>query len=149
AVEVSFPDLAIDKFRRTASGGASQVMALCAACHGIQGREVAQDALAVTVRFQGTTLTWSKCFEMSQGTFHCLTCHSAHDSAVETPAFYEAKCLSCHAGESYVIEGRSRAVSSGLDTARSVTCPVNPRHDCLACHMPKVPSIVPHSAFTD
>ena len=32
---------------------------------------------------------------------------------------------------------------------RAVTCPVNPRVDCLKCHMPKVPSVVPHAMFTD
>jgi hypothetical protein len=30
-----------------------------------------------------------------------------------------------------------------------VPCPVNPVTDCLDCHMPKNPSAVPHTIFTD
>jgi tetratricopeptide (TPR) repeat protein len=149
AVEASFPDFAIEKFGRNASGAAPRVMTLCGGCHGTQGRQLGQDSPAATVRFQATTLTWSKCFEMSRGTLDCLTCHSAHRSADETPAVYEAKCRSCHSASESAPRAQSQPVSSGLVSTHPVACPVNPRADCLGCHMPKVPSIVPHATFTD
>lgn len=52
AVEASFPDLAIEKFRRTAPGASAQVMTLCGGCHGPQGRPVDVDNPATTIRFQ-------------------------------------------------------------------------------------------------
>ncbi len=150
AVEASFPDFAIGTFPRTASGASPQVMTLCGACHGTRGRQILQDTPAATVRFQATTLTWSKCYEMNAETFDCLTCHSAHGSADQSPAFYEAKCLSCHATQDAgTSAGPSGAASSVSNLARRVACPVNPRLDCLKCHMPKVPSVVPHTTFTD
>ncbi len=138
AVEASFPDFAIGTFRRTSSGSSPRVMNLCSECHGTKGRQILQDTPAATVRFQATTLTWSKCYEMSRETFDCLTCHSSHGSADQSPGFYEAKCLACHASE-----------GDGESHSQRVTCPVNARVDCLKCHMPKVPSVVPHTTFTD
>jgi tetratricopeptide (TPR) repeat protein len=149
AVETSFPDFAIASFRRNGSRDSPRVMTLCGECHGTRGREILQDNPAATVRFQGTTLTWSKCYEKSRQRFDCLTCHSAHRSADESPSFYEAKCLSCHAAEAQTPAGRLPVASEGSDLAERVVCPVNPRVDCVKCHMPKVPSIVPHAMFTD
>ena len=133
AVAVGVPDLAVGRFRPTSDGLRPRVMTVCGECHGTQGRALPQDSPAATVRFQGTTLTWSRCFEESRGKLDCITCHPAHRDSEETPSFYEAKCLECHA-----------PASSG-----KVPCKVNPRNGCLDCHMPRVPSIVPHATFTD
>jgi hypothetical protein len=138
AVELSFPDQAVTRFRRTASGTRPTVMALCGGCHGTTGRAMPQDTPAATVRFQATTLPWSRCFQEGRGALDCLTCHDAHRSGDEPPAFFEAKCLTCHS-----------TVGTETGTGPGAACPVNPRADCLSCHMPKVPSIVPHVTFTD
>jgi hypothetical protein len=131
AVEASFPDLAVEKFRRSTPGASAQVVTLCGGCHGPQGRPVDVDNPATTIRFQALILTWSKCYEMSRETHDCLTCHSAHGDLDETPGFYEPKCLSCHTVETRTPEGQSQAASSGSDLPRRVACPVNPSLDCL------------------
>jgi tetratricopeptide (TPR) repeat protein len=136
AVATRSSDLAIGS-PGPASG--AEVVALCAQCHGPFGREVSRtDPLAV--RLPGTTLTWSRCYLESGGTFDCRTCHDPHRDLETAPAHYEAKCLACH------------TAPKAKDTAGSVRateCPVNSRRDCVSCHMPKVKTAIPHAVFTD
>ncbi len=142
-----FPDRAIIDPRQ-ASG--SQVVSLCAECHSPRGRSVSKDDPAA-VRFQGTTLTWSRCFLESQDALDCMTCHDPHRNAAKSPAHYEEKCLSCHSGTGRTTRterSRSNLESLSHTPGRSV-CPVNPKKDCIGCHMPSVKNVVPHSSFTD
>src|SRR5262249_13251981 len=83
------------------------------------------------IRFQATTLTWSRCYTQSRDTLDCLTCHDPHRNAQTSPAFYESKCLDCHGPQA------------------PTRCPVNPRRDCIGCHMPTIRGAVPHAMFTD
>ena len=148
AVQADFPDRAIID-PRLASG--SQVVSLCAECHSPRGRSVSRDDPAA-VRFQGTTLTWSRCFLESQDALDCMTCHDPHRNAVKSPAHYEEKCLSCHSdsGRRTTRSERSRSnLESVSHTAARSVCPVNPKKDCIGCHMPSVKNVVPHSSFTD
>ena len=108
AVEASFPDLAIEKLRRSSPGVPARAMTLCGECHGPGGRPVDLEDPQSTVRFQALTLTWSKCYAMSRETLDCLTCHSAHGNLEDSPGFYEAKCLTCHAAETPSSAGESR-----------------------------------------
>ena len=62
AVKAELPDRAIID-PRMASG--SRVVSLCAECHSPRHTEVLREDPAA-VRFQGTTLTWSRCFLESQ-----------------------------------------------------------------------------------
>jgi len=141
AIKLGFPDKAIGRFRRNSSGSRPQAMQMCAECHGTQGREIAQETNAATVRFQSTTLTFSECYKKSEGTggFDCLTCHSPHDNAEIDPAFYDMKCLNCHQPTGKVTP----------DSSPTKTCKVSPAKDCVSCHMPKIDSIQPHAKFTD
>ncbi len=148
AVEASLPELAIKRFRRNTPGGSREVIALCGACHGAQDRPIDLNDPATSIRFQATTLTWSKCYEMSRDTLDCLSCHSAHGDLEGSTRFYEAKCLSCHAAPSTDAQSRSDADPRRPDLPRRVTCPVNARNNCVTCHMPKVPSMM-HAEFTD
>ena len=133
AVAAKLPDPAIARPRLAS---AAEVVALCAGCHSTPGRTVSpSDPLAV--RFPGTGLTWSRCYAESGGGLSCVTCHDPHHDAETRPAFYEAKCLSCHA------PAKTPAPPKGA------ACPVNPARDCLSCHMPKVKTPMPHSLFTD
>jgi tetratricopeptide (TPR) repeat protein len=135
AVAAKFPDPAIARPRLAT---APQVVALCAGCHSPFGREVLpSDPLAV--RFPGTALTWSRCYAEGGGSLSCVTCHDPHKNAETAPAYYESKCLSCHAKPS----------AQRPEKSRGVACPVNPAQDCLSCHMPKVKTIIPHTLFTD
>jgi tetratricopeptide (TPR) repeat protein len=147
AVQANLPDRAIID-PRLASG--SQVVSLCAECHSPRGRSVSKDDPAA-VRFQGTTLTWSRCFLESQDTLDCMTCHDPHRNAAKSPAQYEEKCLSCHSNMNRAAgseRSRSNLESSSYTPPRSV-CSVNPKQDCIGCHMPSVKNVVPHSSFTD
>jgi tetratricopeptide (TPR) repeat protein len=141
AVTLKFPDLAI---ARPSPGSGSQVVAMCAQCHSPLVSEVSRSD-PVAVRFPGTTLTWSKCYTQSEGSFDCLTCHDPHRNAETTATFYEAKCLSCHSNPADVSSPPTHR-SDGPDRA---VCSVSPKRGCLQCHMPVVKTAIPHSTFTD
>lgn len=132
AVAVGFPDLAVARPR--ADSGA-QVVALCGQCHAPFKREVTRTD-PIAVRFPAVTLTWSRCYTESGGTFDCRTCHDPHRDAATTPAHYEARCLSCH-------------TAPRPGGPKRVVCPVNPSRGCVACHMPRAKIEIPHSVFTD
>ena len=115
------------------------------------------------VRFQGTTLTWSRCYTESQDALDCITCHDPHKNAASSTAHYEARCLECHskAGQPHPADPggaagkpserqvtRSRLRTLRDDAPRTI-CPVNPSTGCIGCHMPAVSGIAPHSTFTD
>ncbi len=89
------------------------------------------------MRFQGATLTWSRCYTESDGGLSCVTCHDPHRDAETEPAHYEAACLRCH--------------GPGPDRARKrpTTCPVDASGDCVRCHMPPARGVVPHITFHD
>ncbi len=74
AVAAKFPDLSIA--RPTMASG-SAVVKLCAQCHSPPGKTVSFDDPG-SVRFQGTTLTWSRCFTKSGDALDCVTCHDPH-----------------------------------------------------------------------
>jgi tetratricopeptide (TPR) repeat protein len=146
AIKAGFPDMAIVD-PRMASG--SRVVALCAECHSPRRGVVSQDD-PTAVRFQGTTLTWSRCYLESQDKLDCITCHDPHTNAVKSTSHYEGKCLSCHTGASGAGDAQTRSKPTReSETSRPAACPVNPRAGCIACHMPSVKNVVPHSSFTD
>jgi tetratricopeptide (TPR) repeat protein len=146
AVKAKFPDLAIAS-PGMASG--SRVVQLCAKCHTPADRPVLPDD-PKSVRFQGTTLTWSRCFTQSNDALDCVTCHDPHHNAVTSRTHYEAKCLSCHGGPARSDSSAARPRRVGLsETSRPPPCPVNPTVGCIGCHMPRINNVVPHSVFTD
>jgi tetratricopeptide (TPR) repeat protein len=146
AVAADFPDLSIA--RPTMAAGA-RVVKLCAGCHSPRGRSTSPDD-PHSARFQGTTLTWSRCFKESNDTLDCISCHDPHRNATTSTEHYESTCLSCHGGETRDLAASSRArrTDRPAPTARTV-CPVNRSTGCVGCHMPPVKNVVPHSAFTD
>jgi tetratricopeptide (TPR) repeat protein len=144
AVAARFDDLAIG---RPSMASSSQITRLCAGCHNSSNPSIpANDPL--TIRLQTLTMPRSRCYAESGGRLSCLTCHDPHRDAESSAAHYEGKCLSCHGSE-----GARKAVDSSHAPlpvgARQTSCPVNPTHDCLKCHMPATPSPAHHTAFTD
>ncbi len=131
------------------------IVRLCAECHSPRGIKIARDDPAAP-RFQGTTLTWSRCYTESQNALDCTTCHDPHRNASTSKPDYEARCLECHSpadrakSAAKPTAGRSptRGPATQLDAKRTV-CPVNPSTGCIDCHMPAVSGVVPHSTFTD
>ena len=147
AVAVKFPDLAI---ARPSLASGTRIVNLCAQCHSPLGRTLSPDE-PTSVRFQGTSLTWSRCFTESNDTLDCATCHDPHRNADKSIDHYESKCLSCHAvaGNPRRSTPPRRKVSQWLETPKRTSCPVNPARGCVGCHMPAVKDVVPHSTFTD
>jgi tetratricopeptide (TPR) repeat protein len=146
AVKARFPDLAIA--RPTVAAG-SRVVGLCAQCHSPRGQTVLRDD-PVSVRFQGTTLTWSRCFTESGDALDCVTCHDPHQNVATSSTHYEARCLSCHAGAVRSARLPTPPKRAGnADAIRQTLCPINPKEGCIACHMPAVKNVIPHTSFTD
>jgi tetratricopeptide (TPR) repeat protein len=143
AAAARFPELAI---ARPSLASGRSVVKICAQCHSPHGKAVSRDD-PTAVRFQGATLTWSRCYTESGDRLDCTTCHDPHRDASTSPAYYEAKCLSCHAGG----DQASAKIPAGVpvDSTRSRTCPVNPSRGCISCHMPSVQGAMAHSPFTD
>ena len=51
------------------------------------------------IRFQPYRLAKSSCYysDPKDRRISCIACHNPHEAVVREPAFYDAKCLSCHA----------------------------------------------------
>jgi hypothetical protein len=78
----------------------------------------------------------SRCFEAS-GTMTCLTCHDPHarPRPEDRDAWYRGRCLTCHQVEDCGEDPRHRATTTATDS-------------CVACHMPRGDTDIPHIAFT-
>ena len=76
-------DLAIAR-PSLASGPA--IVGLCAECHSPRttGAGSIPDHPSA-IRFQGTTLTWSRCYIESETKLDCVTCHNPHRNAETSP----------------------------------------------------------------
>lgn len=85
----------------------------------------------VNVRFQPYRLANSKCFDGTDPRISCIACHDPHQDLATSEAFYDKKCLACHASKSESgVDGhapqRDAKACSVADTG------------CVTCHMPKV-----------
>lgn len=78
----------------------------------------------------------SRCYQAS-GTLTCTTCHNPHAKPAphEAQAFYRRQCLACHTEESCKQPVHERTAKAAGD-------------NCMTCHMPQVPTEIPHFAFT-
>jgi predicted CXXCH cytochrome family protein len=143
AMKLGFPEIAIAQPRR-ATG--RQRAALCAQCH--RAPPGIPDNVTDFIRFQSPNLERSRCFVESAGALDCTTCHNPHRDAAIDASSYEEICLSCHGG--YAAKAHS-PVPSRHDRMRVAArpCPVNRAERCLTCHMPRVPNVIPHTAYTD
>ena len=139
-------DLAIAR-PSLASGPA--IVGLCAECHS-------QKKLGVTftqgspdsIRFQGTTLTWSRCYTESDNKLDCVTCHNPHRDAETSAQLYVSRCLQCHSSAGAAVKPTG-SLANETDTSRQRSCPVQPASGCIECHMPTRESAMAHAVFTD
>jgi hypothetical protein len=81
-------------------------------------------------------LRQSACYQKSED-LTCLTCHDPHEK--EQPkdrvAYYRQRCLSCHGVQSCGLDQAQRLQKDATD-------------NCVACHMPRGDTEIPHIAFT-
>jgi tetratricopeptide (TPR) repeat protein len=139
AIAAGFPEPAIARPRLAMP---AQVVALCASCHRAPAGTT--PASAGFVRYQASGLALSRCYVESGEAFSCVTCHDPHRDAETSSEFYDAKCRDCHGAS------RSGAPQSGVGPARTGrACPIDPRENCIRCHMPRVRDAIPRTAFTD
>jgi hypothetical protein len=146
AAESGFAEMAI---ALTAKSPAQARLNSCVECHSSDGTVPPSDP--EFTRFQGTTFLFSRCYVANKDRFNCTTCHDVH-AALETDSTrYEAKCLECHVatvqGKAAASVAANSAASTSAGAARQ--CPVNPRTNCISCHMPTVEDPSRHARFTD
>ena len=91
------------------------------------------------VRFQPYRLANSRCFDGNDPRIGCIACHNPHEKVTRDAAYYDGKCLACHA---------PALVVSDTNTIHAKACPVA-KSACSSCHMPKVPLPNGHLTFTD
>jgi hypothetical protein len=116
---------------------ADEMSTFCGECHRTWEEIAANGPRNVNnVRFQPYRLAGSKCFEANpqDRRISCTACHNPHQDVIREAAFYDAKCVSCH------------AIANGHPQMR--VCP-KARQDCVSCHMPKVNLADAHYKFTD
>jgi hypothetical protein len=85
------------------------------------------------------SMTLSKCYRASGGRLSCITCHNPHvePSSEEAPAWFNAKCLTCHTNQSCKLPLKARVRTK-------------PANNCIACHMPKRDiQVISHSSATN
>lgn len=85
------------------------------------------------------SMTLSKCYRASRGQLSCITCHDPHTqpSGEEAPAYFRARCLTCHTNQSCKLPAATRMRKT-------------PANDCAGCHMPKRDiEVISHSSATN
>jgi len=117
--------------------GDEQSQQFCASCHrGIDEFSFLRSKGINNVRFQPYRIFHSKCYSDDRN-IRCTACHNPHEPLKEDPAYYDARCLACHA-----LKGQPVAQGS------APACPTATK-DCVSCHMPKVEIKAAHFTFTD
>jgi hypothetical protein len=146
AVAAHHTDVAI---ARPALVKGARIVELCSQCHSPRDKEVKlSPGSPDSVRFQGTTFPWSRCFTESGNKLDCVTCHDPHHNAETSSAWYEAQCLDCHSAPGSRVDRPAQGPTRHERKGRR-SCPIQPTRNCINCHMPKVKSPMTHARFTD
>jgi tetratricopeptide (TPR) repeat protein len=96
----------------------------------------AADSETMTVVGHFEQLRRSACYQKSPQ-LSCLTCHDLHarQRPADPIAYYRQKCLDCHSDLACRLEPAERKKRNAAD-------------NCVACHMPRGDTEIPHIAFT-
>ena len=122
----------------------------CGACHRTQEDVVSDVGLsALNLRFAPYRLENSKCWSKPDARLTCVACHDPHQPLEHDAAFYDSRCLQCHANQPGAKTTADLRDSNHPDSNHpDSACPVSTKN-CTTCHMPKVESVIQHSIFTD
>lgn len=131
-------DKAADDYEKMGTWGAEKLNNACGRCHRT-AKDVETKNLnkAFTDKFQGYGVSLSKCFQKSGDKLSCIVCHDPHSDTPQNSAPYIAACMRCHSTAS------QRPATAKPMLMQSKLCPVNPKDDCVKCHMP----LHPHPLF--
>jgi hypothetical protein len=113
----------------------------CGGCHRSSEEVMAMSDLGGSgnLRFQPYRLGKSSCYynDPKDRRISCVGCHNPHQAVVRESAFYDVKCLACHAsGTNSAAEALARPCRTGTKK-------------CSSCHMPKTDLPGTHAGFTD
>lgn len=142
AVDLGFPDPAI---ARPKSAQPAQRLKLCGQCHSSDG--IIPPSEPRFVRFQATTLPFSRCVTESGGKLDCVGCHDPHRGLETDHRYYEVRCLACHNGNGSGASTPSAEVR--IEAVAATPCPIDSKTGCIGCHMPKAKEVMPFTDFTD
>jgi nitrate/TMAO reductase-like tetraheme cytochrome c subunit len=116
----------------------------CASCHRGNEEFSLLKSLAINnVRFQPYRIFKSECYSDDRR-ISCTACHNPHEVLNEDPAYYDAKCLSCHQSGVKKVQ----AAANSADGPDAPACRVGAKN-CSSCHMPKIEPPGAHFKFTD
>jgi hypothetical protein len=150
AVAARLRDMAIVN---PASAPAEGRLRVCGQCHSNHAETNLPRTDPFWVRFQSTTLPWSRCYTESGGAMDCTTCHDPHHDTDRSEARHDARCLDCHSGRRQSeIKPEPRNADRPAPVARpshGVACPINLVDGCVRCHMPTFHSQPLHADFAD
>src|SRR5215475_3399312 len=121
-------------------GGDELTQDFCAACHRGAGEFAALKGMGLNnVRFQPYRIFNSKC-DSDDRRVSCATCHNPHEPLKQDAAFYDSKCLACHAA--------GEATARAKPDTQASACRAGTKN-CASCHMPKMELPGAHFKFTD
>ena len=146
ALELKFRDRAIANPRRADAEGR---LRLCGQCHAYHAESPLPRTDTFWIRFQATSLPWSRCYTESGGALDCTTCHDPHGNDKFKPTDSTARCLKCHSAAAAPPAAKVDLTAGARAPERGAPCPVNPRSGCVGCHMPPFRSEPLHATFTD
>lgn len=146
AVAAKMHDLAIVNPSTAPAEGRVRV---CGQCHGNHTPIDLPRTDSYWIRFQSTTLPWSRCYTESGGAMDCTTCHDPHHDTDRSEARYEERCLDCHANDRKTGTESVAPPSKVRRPSQASACPVDPARGCIRCHMPNFRSEPLHADFTD
>lgn len=112
----------------------------CGSCHRTWAQvQLMKEARGViNVRFQPYRIFGSKCYDFDDKRISCTACHNPHEEMKHDAAFYDARCLACHAKPDGSAKMKMYA-----------PCKTGKTNNCASCHMPKYEIPGAHHKFSD